>query len=94
MLNNGKFIRSPIISEVAAISVGIVEGTAVLDLKYEEDSTAEVDMNIVCTGSGKFIEIQGTAEQEPFDRAQMDEMLALAEKGLQELFAIQREVLK
>lgn len=94
MLNNGKLIRSPIISEVAAISVGIVEGTAVADLKYEEDSTAEVDMNVVCTGSGKFIEIQGTAEQEPFDRAQMDEMLALAEKGLQDLFAIQREALK
>jgi ribonuclease PH len=94
MLNNGKFIRSPIISEVAAISVGIVEGTPVADLKYEEDSTAEVDMNVVCTGSGKFIEIQGTAEQEPFDRAQMDEMLALAEKGLQELFAVQREALK
>lgn len=94
MLNLGKFIRSPIISEVAAISVGIVEGTAVADLKYEEDSTAEVDMNIVCTGGGKFIEIQGTAEQEPFDREQMDQMLALADKGLQELFAIQREILK
>jgi len=94
MLNNGSFIRSPIISEVAAISVGIVEGTPVLDLKYEEDSTAEVDMNIVCTGSGKFIEIQGTAEQEPFDREQMNEMLTLADKGLQDLFAIQREVLK
>lgn len=93
MLNAGKFHRSPIISEVAAISVGIVEGTPVADLKYEEDSTAEVDMNIVCTGSGKFIEIQGTAEQEPFDREQMNEMLGLAEKGLQELFAIQREVL-
>ncbi len=94
MLGNGTFIRSPIISEVAAISVGIVEGSPILDLKYEEDSTAEVDMNIVCTGSGKFIEIQGTAEQEPFDREQMNEMLTLADKGLQELFAIQREVLK
>lgn len=94
MLSNGTFIRSPIISEVAAVSVGIVEGTPVVDLKYEEDSTAEVDMNIVCTGSGKFIEIQGTAEQEPFDREQMNEMLTLADKGLQDLFAIQREVLK
>ncbi|QQS40054.1 MAG: ribonuclease PH [Acidobacteriota bacterium] len=93
MLNDGTFIRSPIISEVAAISVGIVEGTAVADLKYEEDSTAEVDMNVVCTGSGKFIEIQGTAEQEPFNRSQMDEMLALADKGLKELFEIQRNVL-
>lgn len=94
LLSNNKLVRSPIISEVAAISVGIVEGTPLVDLKYEEDSTAEVDMNVVCTGSGKFIEIQGTAEQEPFDREQMDEMIALAEKGLQELFAIQREALK
>lgn len=94
LLKNSKIIRSPIISEVAAISVGIVEGTAIADLKYEEDSTADVDMNVVCTGSGKFIELQGTAEQEPFDRDQMDEMLALAEKGLQELFSIQREALK
>ncbi|REJ75260.1 MAG: ribonuclease PH [Acidobacteria bacterium] len=93
ILNNGTIHRSPIISEVAAISVGMSEGTAISDLKYEEDSTAEVDMNIVCTGSGKFIEIQGTAEQEPFDREQMNEMLALAEKGLKELFEIQRNAL-
>ena len=93
LLNNGKLIRSPIISEVAAISVGMVEGTAISDLKYEEDSTAEVDMNIVCTGSGRFIELQGTAEQEPFSREQMDEMLALAEKGLKELFELQRKAL-
>jgi ribonuclease PH len=93
MVANGKLNASPIVSEVAAVSVGIVEGTPVLDLKYEEDSTAEVDMNIVCTGTGKFIEIQGTAEQEPFSREQMDEMLALAEKGLEELFTLQRYAL-
>lgn len=84
---------SPIISEVAAVSVGIIEGIAVLDLAYAEDSTADVDMNIVCTGAGKFIELQGTAEREPFSRDQMDEMLALAEKGVSELFAIQQAAL-
>ena len=93
LLSKGKVKTSPIQSEVAAVSVGIIEGTPILDLKYEEDSNAEVDMNIVCTGSGKFIEIQGTAEQEPFDRDQMNEMLKLAEKGVNELFQIQRTVL-
>jgi ribonuclease PH len=86
--------RNPLISEVAAISVGMLQGTPLLDLKYEEDSAAEVDMNVVCTGQGKFIEIQGTAEREPFDREQMDEMLKLAEKGIQLLFTIQRYALK
>lgn len=89
----GKLKVSPIISEVAAVSVGIVEGTPILDLKYEEDSNADVDMNIVSTGTGKFIEIQGTAEQEPFSRDEMDAMLELAEKGVNELFEIQRNVL-
>ena len=83
----------PLLSEVAAVSVGIVEGVAVLDLAYIEDSNAEVDMNIVCTAAGKFIEIQGTAEREPFTREQMNEMLALAEKGIGELFAVQRNAL-
>jgi len=78
---------------VAAVSVGIVEGTPVLDLAYAEDSSAEVDMNIVCTGEGKFIELQGTAEREPFSREQMDEMLVLGEKGVKQLFAIQRYAL-
>jgi ribonuclease PH len=86
--------RNPLLSEVAAISVGIVEQTALLDLKYEEDSIAEVDMNVVCTGQGKFIELQGTAEREPFNREQLEEMLALAEKGIQLLFTIQRYALK
>ncbi|MEZ5308511.1 MAG: ribonuclease PH [Pyrinomonadaceae bacterium] len=93
LVSMGKISGSPILSEVAAVSVGIVEGTEILDLKYEEDSSADVDMNVVCTGTGKFIELQGTAEQEPFDRKQMDELLALAEKGVNELFEIQRRAL-
>ena len=93
LVSTGKLSGSPILSEVAAVSVGIVESTPIADLKYEEDSNADVDMNIVCTGTGKFIEIQGTAEQEPFDREQMNEMLKLAEKGVGELFEIQRKVL-
>src|SRR6266481_3610850 len=78
----GKLNRSLIANEVAAVSVGIVDGVALLDLKYDEDSRAEVDMNIICTGDGRFIEIQGTAEREPFSRAQMDELFALAERGI------------
>lgn len=90
LMAKGTLKKSPILSEVAAISVGIVENTAILDLCYDEDSTAEVDMNIVCTGAGKFIEIQGTAEREPFNRDQMNQMLELAEKGINHLFTIQR----
>jgi ribonuclease PH len=84
---------SPIRSEVAAVSVGIIEQTPLLDLAYAEDSTADVDMNIVCTGTGKFIEMQGTAEREPFTREQMDQMLMLAESGINKLFEIQRMAL-
>ncbi len=93
LVKQGVVRASPLISEVAAVSVGIIEETPILDLAYVEDSNAEVDMNIVCTGAGKFIEIQGTAEREPFSRQQMDEMLALAEKGINELFQIQRNAL-
>jgi ribonuclease PH len=93
LLKNGKIKKNPLISEVAAVSVGMVKGVAVLDLNYEEDSTAEVDMNVVCTGTGKFIELQGTAEREPFSKDQMDEMLVLAEKGINQLFTIQRYAL-
>jgi ribonuclease PH len=93
LMKTGQISTNPVLSEVAAISVGIVDGTTVLDLAYAEDSAAEVDMNIVCTGEGKFIELQGTAEREPFSREQMDEMLILAEKGVKELFAIQRYAL-
>ncbi len=90
LMAKGTLKKSPIISEVAAVSVGIIGATSILDLCYEEDSNAEVDMNIVCTGAGKFIEIQGTAEREPFSRDQMNEMLDLAEKGINQLFTIQR----
>jgi ribonuclease PH len=93
LVSNGILKKSPILSEVAAVSVGIIEETPILDLCYIEDSAAEVDMNIVCTGAGKFIEIQGTAERAPFHREQMNEMLALAEKGINQLFTIQRYAL-
>lgn len=93
LLKEGKTGRSPVKGEVAAVSVGIVEGVPLLDLKYDEDSRAEVDMNIVCTGAGEFIELQGTAEGAPFSRAEMDELIALAHKGLEKLFAAQRGAL-
>lgn len=93
LVKQGTLKSSPIMSEVAAISVGIIERTPILDLCYAEDSSAEVDMNIVCTGAGKFIEIQGTAEREPFTREQMNEMLAMAESGINQLFTIQRYAL-
>ncbi len=93
LLKQSVIKTSPILSEVAAVSVGIVEGVPVLDLAYVEDSTADVDMNIVCTGAGKFIELQGTAEREPFTREQMDQMLVLAEGGINKLFEIQRVAL-
>lgn len=86
----GKIQRSFITNAVAAISVGIVGDTTLLDLKYDEDSAAEVDMNVVCTGDGRFIEVQGTAEREPFSRDQMDSLLAVAGLGIQELLAIQK----
>ena len=88
MMKVGQISQNPILSEVAAVSVGIIERTPILDLAYTEDSTAEVDMNVVCTGEVKFIELQGTAEREPLYREQMDEMLLLADKGIKQLFAI------
>lgn len=93
LVKNGTVKTSPLLGEVAAVSVGIIEETPILDLAYIEDSNAEVDMNIVSTAAGKFIEIQGTAEREPFSREQMDAMLGLAEKGINELFQIQRNAL-
>jgi ribonuclease PH len=94
LLAAGKIQRNIITNEVAAISVGLVENTPLLDLKYDEDSRAEVDMNVVCTGDGRFIEVQGTAEREPFSRAQMDSLLALATDGLATLIARQREIIE
>jgi len=84
----------PIMNFVAAISVGIVDGKSCLDLNYDEDSQAEVDMNLVMTDSGKFIEIQGTAEKTPFDSDQMQEMLRLGKKGIENLIDKQKTALK
>lgn len=83
----------PIRDFVAAVSVGIIKDETLLDLNYEEDSQAEVDMNIVMTGSGKFIEVQGTAEGEPFAQAQMDKLVTLAKKGVKELIEMQKEII-
>lgn len=93
LLKIGKISRPLTTGQVAAVSVGIVDNTPLLDLKYDEDSRAEVDMNVVCTGDGRFIELQGTAEREPFSRAQMDEMVALGVRGIEELVEIQRRVI-
>ena len=86
-------LERAIVSKIAAISVGIVAATPLLDLEYTEDSTAEVDFNVVGTDANTYVEIQGTAEGKPFDRHQMDELLALADTGLQKLFAIQDGIL-
>lgn len=93
LLKAGKIQRSIVTDQVAAISVGIVGNTPLLDLKYDEDSRAEVDMNVVCTGDGRFIELQGTAEREPFSRAQMDDLIVLATRGIEALIAIQKNVI-
>ena len=86
----GALKKSPIRDFVAATSVGLIRGTPMLDLCYEEDSQADVDMNVVMTGSGKFVELQATAEKTAFDDAQMSEMLALARCGIEQLVAIQK----
>ena len=93
MLSAGKIQRSILTNEVAAISVGVLGNMPLLDLKYDEDSRAEVDMNVVCTGDGRFIEVQGTAEREPFTREQMENLLALAGRGIESLVTIQREAI-
>jgi ribonuclease PH len=93
LLRTRKIQRNIITNEVAAISVGIVGNTPLLDLKYDEDSRAEVDMNVVCTGDGRFIELQGTAEREPFTREQMESLMGLASNGIKSLIALQREAI-
>ena len=90
----GLIRREPVRYPVAAVSVGIVGGQPRLDLNYLEDSAAHTDMNCVAAADGRFIELQGTAEQEPFSREEMEQLLKLADKGLGELFAKQREALK
>lgn len=84
----------PVLDHLAAVSVGIVDGKPLLDLCYAEDSSAEVDMNLVMTGKGGIVEIQGTAEGEPFSRAELGKMLALGEKGIKTLIRKQKEILK
>jgi ribonuclease PH len=88
----GAITRMPITQYVAATSVGVIDGTPMLDLAYDEDSKAEVDMNVVKTSDGRFIEVQGTAETKPFDRAALDQLLALADEGLKQLIEKQREI--
>lgn len=93
LLKSGKITRSLVSDQVAAVSVGIVDDTPLLDLKYDEDSRAQVDMNIVCTSDGRFIELQGTAEKGPFSRTQMDELLALGMRGIEALLRNQLAVI-
>jgi ribonuclease PH len=89
----GKIAQQPLLTECAAISVGVIDGVPMLDLPYTEDSTAETDMNVVMTGAGGYVEVQGTAEGKPFSRAELDALLDLAEGGIAQIVARQREVL-
>ena len=89
---SGALLKTPIDDYVAATSVGLIEGAPLLDLAYDEDSRADVDMNVVKTAGGRFIEIQGTAEGQPFDRSTLDALLDLAEQGIQRLVRLQREI--
>jgi ribonuclease PH len=91
--NNGALTGEPLVGSVAAVSVGIVDGTPRLDLHYDDDVRAETDMNVVMTGDGRFVEVQGTAEGEPFTEAQMTAMMSLARKGILELVAAQKHAL-
>jgi ribonuclease PH len=89
----GKLKASPMLDHIAATSIGLVDGELLLDLDYSEDSRAEVDMNVVTDSRGRFIEVQGTGERTPFDRARLDAMLDLAVAGTSRLIAIQRELI-
>src|ERR1700712_4945326 len=89
----GALAGEPLVASVAAVSVGIIDGIPRLDLPYEEDVRAETDMNVVMNGAGSFIEVQGTAEGAPFNRSELDALLALAEKGCADLTRLQHEAL-
>ncbi|MGH8830119.1 MAG: ribonuclease PH [Polaromonas sp.] len=93
LLAEGKLQETPILDHVAAISVGIVQGAPLLDLEYTEDAACDTDMNVVMTGAGNYVEVQGTAEGAAFSRKEMDALLVLAEKGIAELVALQRQSL-
>jgi len=94
MIDNGQLTENPINDYMAAVSVGKIEGEVMLDLCYKEDSNADVDMNVVMTGNGKFVEIQGTAEEGVFDRKELDEFLKYAENGILELIEVQKEMIR
>jgi ribonuclease PH len=93
LLGNGRITGNPLRDQVAAVSVGIYEGLAVLDLDYAEDSNCDTDMNVVITGAGGLVEVQGTAEGEPFTRMQMDQLLDLAQAGINQLINHQKAAL-
>ena len=93
LIAQGKLTQSPITQAVAAVSVGIVGGTPLLDLEYVEDSACDTDMNVVMTGNGGFVEVQGTAEGVAFSRTELDALLGLAERGITQLAALQRQAL-
>ena len=93
LLAAGRLTESPIIASVAAVSVGIVQGTPLLDLEYSEDAAGDTDMNVVMTGAGHFVEVQGTAEGAAFTRDQMDQLLVLADQGIAELVQLQQQSL-
>ena len=90
LMSEGKIAENPIKRQIAAVSVGVCDGVPTLDLDYIHDSTAEVDLNVVMTNDGRFVELQGTAEHEPFTEESLDALKALAKKGLKELFALQK----
>jgi len=94
LMKTGAVKENPVKDYLAAVSVGVYKGVPILDLNFEEDSQAEVDMNVVMTGSGKFVEIQGTAEKTPFDKNTLDRLLSLAWKGIRELISFQRRILE
>lgn len=93
MLQTGRISRTPLRRRVAAVSVGLIGAQPRLDLEYDEDVVADVDMNVVMTSEGKYIEVQGTAEHAPFDRSQLDGLLELAGAGIRELLALQEQAL-
>ncbi|MBI4188755.1 MAG: hypothetical protein HY529_06080 [Chloroflexi bacterium] len=94
LVNRGRISSIPLKSAVAATSVGVVHSTRLLDLCYDEDFNAEVDFNVVMTSKGEFVELQGTAEGKPFTKETVDALLALAEKGIKELFQIQQAAIE
>lgn len=93
LMTDKKISRFPIDDFLASVSVGVVNGLTCLDLKYEEDSAAKVDMNVVMTGGGKFVEVQGTGEESPFSREELDQLLVLAESGIQSMIELQKQSL-